>query len=54
MLIAAAAFVGVAALVGGAAILFRSKPVSKIEDRLDLLTGVNAAGKGGAASGGEE
>jgi tight adherence protein B len=49
MLLAAAAFVGVAALVGGAAILFRSKPVSKIEDRLDLLTGVNPAGKGGAA-----
>jgi tight adherence protein B len=49
ILIAAAAFVGVAAMVGGAAILFRSKPVSKIEDRLDLLTGVNAAGKGGAA-----
>ena len=50
MLVAVAAFVGVAAMVGGAALLLRSKPVSKIEDRLDLLTGVNAsAGKGGAA-----
>jgi tight adherence protein B len=50
MLVAVAAFVGVAAMVGGAAILFRSKPVSKIEDRLDLLTGLNAAGGKGAAA----
>jgi tight adherence protein B len=50
MLVAIAAFVGVAAIVGGAAILFRSKPASKIEDRLDLLTGATAAvGKGAAA-----
>jgi tight adherence protein B len=50
LLIAVAAFVGVAAMVGGAALLLRDKPVSKIEDRLDLLTGVNAsAGKGAAA-----
>lgn len=33
------AFVGVAALVGGAALLLREKPSSKIEDRLELLTG---------------
>ncbi len=45
LLIAALAFVGVAALVGGAALLLRDKPVSKIEDRLDLLTGVGAAAK---------
>ena len=50
MLVAIAAFVGVAAIVGGIAILFRSKPASKIEDRLDLLTGATAAvGKGAAA-----
>ena len=45
------AFVGVAALVGGAALLLRDKPGSKIEDRLDLLTGVStpAAAKDGLA-----
>jgi len=43
MLIAVVAFVGVAAMVGGVALLLRNKPVSKIEDRLDLLTGVNAS-----------
>jgi tight adherence protein B len=43
-------FVGVAALVGGIALLLRDKPGSKIEDRLDLLTGVSApAGKNAAA-----
>jgi tight adherence protein B len=35
------AFVGVAALVGGAALLWRDKPASKIEDRLDMFTGAN-------------
>ena len=35
------AFVGVAALVGGGALLLRDKPANKIEDRLDLLTGVS-------------
>ncbi len=50
MLMAAVVFVGVAALVGGAAMAFRTKPVSKVEDRLDLLTGVGAAaGKTAAA-----
>ncbi|MBU4272058.1 MAG: type II secretion system F family protein [Planctomycetes bacterium] len=49
ILIAALAFIGVAAIVGGAALLWREKPVSKIEDRLDLLTGANtpAAAKEG-------
>jgi tight adherence protein B len=43
-------FVGVAALVGGIALLLRDKPGNKIEDRLDLLTGVGApAGKNAAA-----
>jgi tight adherence protein B len=37
------AFVGVAALVGGASLLLRDKPASRIENRLDLLTGVNAS-----------
>ena len=50
LLIAVAAFVGVAAMVGGAALLLRDKPVSKIEDRLDLLTGVNTFGGKGAAA----
>lgn len=49
LLIGIVVFVGVAAIVGGVALLLRDKPVSKIEDRLDLLTNLNAAtGKGGA------
>ena len=36
-----AAFVGVAALVMGAAMLLRGKPTSRIEDRLDIITGVS-------------
>lgn len=53
ILIAALAFIGVAAIVGGAALLWREKPVSKIEDRLDLLTGANtpAAAKDGLTKG---
>ncbi len=43
-----AAFVGVAALVGGAALLLYGKPARKIEDRLDLLTGVAAPSKDAA------
>jgi tight adherence protein B len=39
LVIAIAAFVAVAALVGGVAMLLREQPASKIEDRLDLLTG---------------
>jgi tight adherence protein B len=39
LLIAIAAFVGVAALVGGLAMIMRQKPGNRIEDRLDLLTG---------------
>jgi tight adherence protein B len=42
MLLAVLAFVGVAALVGGAALLLREKPGNKIEDRLDLLTGISS------------
>jgi tight adherence protein B len=41
LLIAVAAFVGVAALVGGLAMIVREKPGGKIEDRLDLLTGAS-------------
>jgi len=41
LVVGIAAFVGVAALVGGVAIMFRDRPGSKIEDRLDLLTGSN-------------
>lgn len=39
LLLAIAAFVGVAALVGGLAMIMREKPGNRIEDRLDLLTG---------------
>ena len=39
LLIAIAAFVAVAALVGGLALILRDKRGSKIEDRLDLITG---------------
>jgi tight adherence protein B len=38
-LFALLAIFGVTALVGGGVLLLRDKPVSKIEDRLDLLTG---------------
>lgn len=41
LLLAVLAFVGVAALVGGAVLLLRDKPSNKIEDRLDMLTGTN-------------
>jgi tight adherence protein B len=51
LLMAILAFVGVAAMVGGAALLWRDKPLQKIEDRLDLLTGANtpAAARSGLA-----
>jgi len=50
LLLGIAVFVGVAALVGGIALLLRDKPANKIEDRLDLLTGVSApAGKNAPA-----
>jgi tight adherence protein B len=49
MLIGIAVFVGVAAIVGGLALLVRNKPVSKIEDRLDLLTGTGPLAAKGAA-----
>ncbi len=38
-LIGVVVFFGVAALVGGVSLLLRDKPVSKIEDRLDILAG---------------
>lgn len=41
LLIGIAAFVAVAARVGGVAIVLRDKPAVKIENRLDMLTGVN-------------
>lgn len=42
VLIGIAAFVGVAALVGGIALSVREHPQSRIEDRLELLTGSSA------------
>lgn len=44
LLVAIAAFVGVAALVGGVAMLFREHPSSRVEDRLEMLTGVATPG----------
>jgi tight adherence protein B len=43
LLIGILAFVGVATLVGGAVLLFAAPPASKLEDRLDVLTGTGAA-----------
>ena len=53
LIIAVVAFVGVAALVGGVALVFRDQPGSRVEDRLDLLTGVStpAAAKEGLLKG---
>jgi tight adherence protein B len=47
-----AAFIGVSALVMGGAMLLRSKPTTRIEDRLDLITGANtpAGAKDGLAN----
>jgi tight adherence protein B len=41
ILLGIAAFFGVTALVLGVAMLLRSKPATRIEDRLDLITGSN-------------
>jgi len=43
-------FVGVATAVGGAVLLWHDKPLKKIEDRLDLLTGAGGAGAKDAAA----
>jgi tight adherence protein B len=45
LLIAVAAFVGVASLVGGVALVFRPSPASRIENRLDQFTGSGASAK---------
>ena len=42
LLIAICAFVSVAALVGGLALIMRDHPGNKVEDRLDLITGTGA------------
>ena len=49
LIVAVAAFLGVAALVGGLAMVMRDKPASRMEDRLDLLAGADtpAAAKKG-------
>lgn len=44
LIVAIAAFIGVAALVGGVATMLRSEAGSKAEDRLDLLAGITSAG----------
>ncbi len=45
--IIAAAFIGVAALVGGVAMLFQGDQASAAEERLEILTGAKKAGRGG-------
>ncbi|MBN2218325.1 MAG: type II secretion system F family protein [Pirellulales bacterium] len=45
LLIAIAVFVAVSALVGGVALLVRDKPVTRVEDRLDIMTGQGSAAK---------
>ncbi len=42
-LIGIAAFLGVAGLVGSLAVFMREKPASKVEDRLDMLTGTGTS-----------
>jgi tight adherence protein B len=42
ILIIIAAFIGVAAMVGGVAMLVLDRPSTKVEDRLQLLTGLNS------------
>jgi tight adherence protein B len=44
LLIALLAFIGVTAMVGGGVLLFRQKPTTKVEDRLNLLTGAGPTG----------
>jgi len=43
LLVTIAAFIGVAALVGGVAMSFRQGSENPLEDRLDILTGVSSA-----------
>ena len=43
LLIGILAFVGVATLVGGVALLFMAPPATRLEDRLDVLTGTGSA-----------
>jgi tight adherence protein B len=50
LLLGIAVFVGVAAIVGGAALFLQDKPASKIESRLDMLTGVSSSGVKEAAA----
>jgi len=45
-LIALAAFIAVAALVGGLAMIVREKPGGRLENRLDMLTGLGGSGSG--------
>lgn len=47
LLVAIAAFVGVASLVGGVALVFRERPASRIENRLDQFTGSGPSAKEG-------
>ncbi len=41
IIIIIAAFIGVAALVGGVAVMFSRRPGAEVEDRLDVLTGTS-------------
>jgi len=48
LIVTVAAFIGVAALVGGVAVLLRGNSNPEVEDRLDVLTGSSSAGTGDA------
>jgi len=48
LIIGIAAFIGVTALVGGVALVLRDKPGNKIEDRLDVMTGLGVGESKGA------
>ncbi len=45
LLVAIAAFVGVASLIGGVALVFRGNPASRVENRLDQFTGSGPSAK---------
>lgn len=51
LVIAIAVFVGVAALVGAVAMIVRDKPASRVEDRLDVMTGLATPSVGKGAAG---
>ncbi len=49
IIVIVASFIGVAALVGGVAMLFRGDGATQIEERLDVFAGKSTAAGGRAA-----